>query len=240
MRGDDVVGPLPGSGVRRFERPAPAGTLRVVIADDHVYYRHGLADLLSSFGIDVVGEASNGLAAIETVEETAPDVVVMNVNMRGLSGVEATRRLTEQASGSRVLVLSMSLEESDVTDAIQAGASGYLLKDEPVDEIVAGIRATALGHSPLSAGVAAVLLRRIRDAIGAGDDLAGAGLSGRDLEVLDQRARGRADHEIAAALGIDTTAVHAHTSSILIKLRVESGIRFAVGGGRGRQSETRG
>jgi DNA-binding NarL/FixJ family response regulator len=218
-----------GSRVQDRELLARSGQLRVVIADNHTSYRLGLAKLLTSFGIEVVGEASNGSAAIQSVEATSPDVVLMDPGMHGLSGIEATRRLTEQGSSSRVLVLSVSVDEDDVTGAILAGAAGYLLKDEPLDEITAAIRATAFGQSHISPTVAAVLLRRIRGAIEAGDGLAGGGLSGRDLEVLDERACGKDEHEIAEALGISPVAVRHHTSSILTKLQVEARVRASVG-----------
>src|SRR5918999_5098391 len=118
-------------------------SLRVVIADDHPFYRDGLVRLLRHSGIEVVAEVPNGEAAIRVVHETDPDVVVMDLNMPGVSGLEATRRLAEEAPETRVLVLSVSAEQGDLTEAILAGASGYVLKDGPVEEIVAGIRAAA-------------------------------------------------------------------------------------------------
>jgi DNA-binding NarL/FixJ family response regulator len=207
----------------------PPEPVRVVIADDHTAYRSGLASLLRDSGIDVVGEASNGLGAVRSVEETQPDVVVMNLNMQGLSGIEATRRLIERGPGTRVLVHSVSVQENDVTDAIAVGASGYVLKDSPLEELVAGIRAAARGESAISPGVAAVLVRRLREAVDAGDGLAGGGLSAREVEVLDHRARGQADHEIAEELRMSHAAIRSHISSILTKLRVELGIRAGVG-----------
>jgi len=121
--------------------------LRVVIADDHLFYRDGLARLLRETGIEVVAAVPNGEAAIHAAERTSPDVVVMDLSMPGMSGVEATRRLTGRDPAIPVLVLSVSAQEADVTDALLAGASGYVLKDGPLEEIVAGIRATAgWGH----------------------------------------------------------------------------------------------
>jgi two-component system response regulator DegU len=124
--------------------------LRVVIVDDHPAYRAGLARMLRENGIEVVAEAPNGESAIRTVEETDPDVVVMDLNMPGLSGLEATRRLVEEAPSTRVLVLSVSAQDDDVTEAMQAGAYGYVLKDGPLEEVVVGIRAAAAGHSMIS------------------------------------------------------------------------------------------
>ena len=138
-------------------------TLRVVIADDHPFYRDGLAKLLHANGIDVAAQAANGEAAIQAVAETAPDVVVMDLNMPGMSGLEATRQLTQIAPMTRVLVLSVSAQEDDVTEAILAGASGYVLKESPVEEVVAGIQAAAAGQALISPRVATLLLGRLRE-----------------------------------------------------------------------------
>ena len=138
--------------------------LRVVIADDHPHFRDGLARALRASGIDVVAEVANGEAAILAAEQQDPDVVVMDLSMPGISGLEATRWLTDHMAGSRVLVLSVSAEDADVTDALLAGATGYVLKDMPLEEVVFGIRAAAAGHSIISPRVATALLRRIREA----------------------------------------------------------------------------
>jgi DNA-binding NarL/FixJ family response regulator len=204
--------------------------LRVVIADDHPYYRRGLARSLRSRGIEVVGEAPNGEAAIRAVEETAPDVVVMDLKMPGLSGLEATRRLTARAPASRVLVLSVSNDEEDVTDAVLAGACGYVLKESSVDEVVAGIRAAASGESHISQAITMPLLRRLRAPAGVAPDMASVRLSADEREVLDLLARGKEDDEIAAALGASATEVRRHASSILTKL-VHAAVRAS--GGRG-------
>ena len=124
--------------------------LRVVIADDHPAYRAGLARMLQENGIEVVAEVSNGDSAIRTVEQTDPDVVVMDLNMPGLSGLEATRRLIAEAPSTRVLVVSVSAQDDDVTEAMQAGAHGYVLKDGPLDEVVVAIRAAAAGQAMIS------------------------------------------------------------------------------------------
>src|SRR5918999_3970053 len=165
-------------------------SLRVVIADDHPFYRDGLARLLRQSGIDVVGEVPNGEAAIRAVEESAPDVVVMDLNMPGLSGVEATRFVTERSPSTRVLVLSVSAQEEDVTDAILAGASGYVLKDGPVEEVVAGIQAAAAGESLISPRIASTLLRRVREGEEVVPGVPPVRLSARELEVLKLMADG--------------------------------------------------
>jgi DNA-binding NarL/FixJ family response regulator len=210
-------------------RPAqPSGPLRVVIADDHPFYRQGLARLLSQSGVEVVGQASNGPAAIELVEQTAPDVAVVDLNMPGMSGVEVTRRLNERMPASRVLVVSVSAQEDDVTEAILAGASGYVLKDGPVEEVVAGIKAAAAGESLLSPRIAGTLLERIRDRDQMQPDPPPVPLSQRELEVLRLVAQGRADAEIGETLHIGAGAVTKHISSLLMKLQVENRVQAAM------------
>jgi DNA-binding NarL/FixJ family response regulator len=201
--------------------------MRVVIADDHTFYREGLARLLRKFGVDVVGEAPDGQAAVRLVEETSPDVVLLDLRMPGVSGLEAVRMLTEDAAATRVLVLSVSAEESDVTDAIAAGASGYVLKDEPVEEVIAGIRAAAAGGARISPGTATALLGRVRGAIEAGEDLAGGGLSTTELQVLDLVAAGKADREVSERLSIGEGTVGDYVRSIVTKLQVERRVRGA-------------
>ena len=164
-------------------------SLRVVVADDHPHHRAGLTRQLRGMGVEVV-EVPNGEAAIEAVDQLAPDVVLMDLQMPGLSGLEATRLLTARSDASRVLMLSVSAEEGDVSNAIMAGAAGYVLKDEPVDQVLEGIRAAASGRALISPRVAQVLLRRVQSSIEAGEDFAGGGLSAADLEGASA-ARGR-------------------------------------------------
>jgi DNA-binding NarL/FixJ family response regulator len=214
--------------VTRVNQFDATDSLQVVIADDHPVYREGLARLLRESGIDVVAEVPNGAAAIRAAEELAPDVVIMDLHMPGMSGLEATRRLTELAPASRVLVLTVSAQEADVTEAIIAGASGYVLKDGDVEEVVAGIRAAAAGHSVISPRIATFLLGRVRDEAGVHASLGGVELSARELEVLGLMAEGRSNHEIAGELVISLSTVRNHISSILMKLQVENRVQAAV------------
>jgi DNA-binding NarL/FixJ family response regulator len=121
--------------------------ITVVVADDHPLHRHRLVDLLRRDGIEVLADVPNGAAAIEAALRHRPDVVVMDLNMPGVSGLEATRRLVAADPGVRVLVLTVSAQEEDVAEALTAGAAGYVLKDAPVEEIVAAVRAAAAGTS---------------------------------------------------------------------------------------------
>jgi DNA-binding NarL/FixJ family response regulator len=203
--------------------------LQVVLVDDHHVYRQGLAHLLRRQGIDVVADVANGEAAIRAAEELLPDVVVMDLSMPGMSGLEATRQVTELAPASRVLVLSVSAEEADVTEALLAGAMGYVLKEQPVEEIVAGIRATAAGQSMISPRIATILVQRVLDMSGApGAALAGPRLSARELEVLGLMAEGQSNPEIAENLGISPSTVRAHISNILVKLQAANRVQAAV------------
>jgi DNA-binding NarL/FixJ family response regulator len=211
-----------------MDQPSPTERLRVVVADDHPFYREGLAQMLRDSGIEVLAGVGTGEAAIRAVEATSPDVVVMDLKMPGISGLEATRRVIEQAPETRVVVVSVSADERDVTNAILAGASGYVLKDRPVDEVVAAIRAAAAGHSLISPPIARALLRRIRDLAGAGVDPAGVSLSPQEREVLDLLAEGKVAHEIAEALELDVTRVRRQISSILTKFQVETHVQVAV------------
>jgi two-component system nitrate/nitrite response regulator NarL len=153
-------------GTVRLMGAPPAGgrreEIRVLLVDDHSLFRAGLSALISEEGFEVVGQASSGPEGIELARELAPDVVIMDLNMPGMSGVEATRALAAQAPASRVVVLTVSGDESSVTEAVLAGACGYLLKDADVDDILAAIRAAAAGESWISPRVAGALLERVR------------------------------------------------------------------------------
>jgi len=144
--------------------PDPRPALRVVLADDHPLYRAGLARALRHDGLVVVAEAPNAGAAVRAVGETAADVVVMDLNMPGGSGLHAARRVSEDHPGTHVLVLTVSAEPSDVAAAISAGAGGYLLKDDPLESIAIGVRSITTGVFPLS-------LRLVRHLVALGDGL---------------------------------------------------------------------
>jgi DNA-binding NarL/FixJ family response regulator len=203
--------------------------LRVVLVDDHPVYREGLAKLLRECGVDVVAQAGNGADALAIIEDIAPDVVVMDLNMPGMSGVDVTRRLIERTPASRVLVVSVSAQEEDVTEAILAGASGYVLKDGPVEEVVAGIQAAASGESLISPRIATMLLRRMRlDEPAEINTPAATPLSERELQVLRLVAEGKGNQEIGEVLYIGQSTVRNHISSILMKLQVDNRVQAAV------------
>lgn len=203
--------------------------IRAVLADDHRLFRAGLRVLLEEHAIEVVAEAPDGEQAVELAIRHSPDVVVMDLSMPGIGGVEATRRISRAVPGSRVLVLTITAEDAEVHAAIVAGAAGYLLKDEDGDEIVAGVRAAAAGHAQISPRVAAGLLNRVRIA-GAerspGELL--AKLTEREVEVLRLLGRGRSNADIAAALHITSATAKNHVASILAKLGLENRTEAAV------------
>jgi DNA-binding NarL/FixJ family response regulator len=205
-----------------------AEEIRVVVADDHDLFRRGLKDLLEEQGLRVVGEAANGDDAVRLAAHVLPEVVVMDLHMPRVGGVEATRRLAAAAPTVRVLVLTISAEERDVMDAMMAGASGYLLKDASVEEIAGGVRAAAAGESLISPRIASQLLTRLRERAGVQDHPGHADLSDRELEILRLLAQGRDNDEIAEELVISPRTVKNHVSSILTKLQMENRVQAAV------------
>ncbi|HEV8687415.1 MAG TPA: response regulator transcription factor [Gaiellaceae bacterium] len=204
--------------------------LRVLIVDDHDLFRTGLRNLLEEQGIQVVGEAAAGNEAIRAVRELAPDVVVMDLNMPGMSGVEATRHITGVAPLTRVLVLTISDQDSDVLDAILAGACGYLLKDSSIQELMTGIRAASVGESLISPHIASKVLQRVRSTstVPAIAETIRAELSDREIEVLKLIANGKDNAEIAGELHISPKTVKNHISNILMKLQIDNRIQAAV------------
>ncbi len=203
---------------------------RVLLVDDHDLFRTGLRNLLADQGVDVVGEAQTGAEALGLVRELAPDVVVMDLNMPGMSGVDATRRINELAPLTRVLVLTISDQDADVLDAILAGASGYLLKDSSIQELLQGIRSAAVGEALISPHIAAKVLQRVRATSTSPEiaDTIRAELSDREIEVLKLIANGTDNARIAAELHISPKTVKNHISNILMKLQIDNRIQAAV------------
>jgi DNA-binding NarL/FixJ family response regulator len=204
--------------------------LRVVLVDDHDLFRTGLKNLLEEQGVQVVGEAANGQVALRLVGELAPEVVVMDLNMPGLSGVETTRKLASIAPLTRVVVLTISAEDDDVMNAVMAGACGYLLKDSSIQDLIAGIRAAAAGEALISPQIAAKVLQRLRAQTANVDaaETIRTELSDREIEVLKLIANGKDNAQIARELYISPKTVKNHISNILMKLQIENRIQAAV------------
>jgi DNA-binding NarL/FixJ family response regulator len=200
----------------------------VVVADDHELFRGGLVQLLEERRIKVLGVASLGAQAVTLASELTPDVVLMDLNMPGMSGIEATQRLATAAPLVKVLVLTVVDDARNVTDALLAGACGYLLKDATIDQIVEGVKAAARGESLISPRIASRLISHIRKPTGSEQGLAGADLTKRERQILDLIARGMDNPTIASTLFLSQHTVKNHVSSILVKLQVENRIQAAV------------
>jgi len=212
------------------ERQAP---ITVVVVDDEHLIRSALAQAISNSDIELVGEAANGEDAIAIVVDVRPDVVLMDLRLPGISGVQAIEQLGLLAPASRVLVLTRA-EHNRVVEAIIAGASGYILKSASAEAIIAAVRATAAGESVLSSQIAGKLLQRIRELdIPVKDtDTAAvairAVLTDRELDIFTRLASGDSNQQIARELSLSTNTVANHIASILAKLHVENRIQAAV------------
>jgi DNA-binding NarL/FixJ family response regulator len=206
----------------------PHETLRVVIADDHALFRRGLVRLLDEAGMQVVGEAADGAQAVALCTELEPDVVVMDLHMPGMSGIEATRRIVAAGLRTQVAVLTVSGEESKVIDALLAGACGYLLKDADADQVVAAVQASARGESVISPRVAAKVVNRLRREPRLQRSDRATDLSEREIAVLRLIVAGLGNHEIADQLYISENTVKNHVSSILMKLDVDNRVQATV------------
>jgi DNA-binding NarL/FixJ family response regulator len=189
--------------------------IRIVIADDHPIVRSGLLGLLASQDdFEVVGEAANGREAVTVVERTRPDVVLTDLRMPELDGVGAIREMCASHPAVRILVLTTYDTDADILRAVEAGATGYLLKETPREELFGAIRATALGKSVLSPTVASRLVGRARDP-------SERALSAREIEVLMLVAKGTSNKLIARELAIGETTVKTHLLHIFSKLGVD-------------------
>jgi len=205
-----------------------------MMVDDHELFRRGAASLLEERGIPVVASAARAQDAIALVIETNPDVILTDLNLPGMSGLQAIQRLTAIAPLKPVVVLTVMADEESVMDALLAGARGYVLKDQPIDQIIESIRAAARGELSISPRIASALVRRLcapSDAEPSGKD---PQLTSRELEVLALLTRGIDNRQIAKALYLSEHTVKNHVSNILLKLQVENRVQAAVRAVRGR------
>jgi two-component system response regulator NreC len=205
--------------------------IRILLADDHAVVRQGFKMILSAQAdMEIVGEAGNGREAIALAEELKPDLVVMDVAMPELNGIEATRRLASSTPHTRVLALSMHKDSVYVREMLRAGARGYLLKDSPAGDLVSAVRTVASGEGYLSPGVSNAVLDDYRRHVTNPIDL----LSSREREVLQMLAEGKTNKEIAVVLNLSVYTVDAHRGRIMEKLNLHSInelVRFAVRNG---------
>jgi len=226
-RADSVAGPRTAG-----EEPAADASagepIRTLIVDDHALFRRGLEMVLESEpGIELVGEAGDGEEAVRVAGESLPDVVLMDIRMPRSSGIEACRALKDVAPSAKIIMLTISDEEEDLFDAIRAGASGYLLKDIPLDEVAAAVRAVHGGQSLINPSMAAKLLTEFaalarRDEDERPQQVPAPRLTEREIEVLRLVARGMNNRDIAKELFISENTVKNHVRNILEKLQIHS------------------
>jgi DNA-binding NarL/FixJ family response regulator len=203
-----------------------AGTeaIRIVVADDHAVVREGVRRVLDDEpGFSVVGEASSGREVLRVIEETAPDVVLLDLGLPGIGGLEIVRRLRQAGPDPRVLILSMHDEKEYVVQAAAAGVDGYLLKDEAEPKMLrAAVRAVHEGDSYFSATAAAALAGAVRSRSAAARPDPLDDLTDRETEVLCRVASGRTNKEMAAELGISPRTVETHRENLMRKLSIHS------------------
>lgn len=199
------------------------GRMRVLLAEDHVMVRDGIRRILESErDIQVVGEASNGEEAVHLAANLAPDIVLMDVSMPRLDGIEATRRIKEVCHSTSVLILSAYDDDSFIFSALEAGAAGYLLKGARGSELVEALRAIYQGQSVLHPSVARKVLSRFQRLQDKPPADAQGPLTGRETEILKAAAKGASNREIGEVLGLSARTVQAHLGNIFNKLDVSS------------------
>jgi DNA-binding NarL/FixJ family response regulator len=203
--------------------------ITVMVADDHELFRRGMQTVLAmEAGFEVLAQAADGEEAVAKVAELAPDVVLMDVRMPGIDGIEAARRIRQSTPSTRVVMLTISDEEDDLYGAVRAGANGYLLKDASLEDVAAAVRAVARGESLISPSMASKLLAEFTAVTGGSgspheeEDEGAPRLSPREIEVLKLVAQGRTNREVAAALHLSENTVKNHVANILDKLHLRS------------------
>jgi DNA-binding NarL/FixJ family response regulator len=211
----------------------PEERIRILIADDHELFRRGLRMVLEDEDdIDVVGEVGDGQTAVDMALEEAPDVMVMDVRMPQLSGIEAAIRIKEALPHTKILMLTISDEEDDLYEAIKAGANGYLLKEISIDEIGNAVRSVYAGQSLISPSMASKLLNEFAAMIKREEEekeqVPAPKLTPREMEVLEHVAKGMNNREIAKALFISENTVKNHVRNILEKLHLHSRMEAVV------------
>jgi two-component system NarL family response regulator len=209
---------------------AGAEPIRVVISDDHQLFRRGLKMVLEAEeDIEVVAEAADGQEAVSRVEELAPDVVLMDVRMPRMGGIEATRAIRQLFPTTRIIVLTVSDEQDDLYGAVKAGANGYLLKEVSIEEVADAVRKVHAGESLISAPLASRLLAEFATQPKPLEDaLASPRLTDREVEVLKLVALGYDNAKIAEQLGLSESTVRNHVANILTKLQMRSQIEPAT------------
>ena len=203
--------------------------IRVLLVDDHAVVRKGLRALLDrEAGIEVAGEAEDGEHAVRVADRVRPDIVLMDLEMPGMGGVEATRRIVEAHPDARVVVLTSHASDEDVFPALKAGALGYLLKHSPPEDVLQAIRQAHRGETALHPAIARMVLQELHGPSRPKPSASSESLSERELEVLRLIARGLSNLEIANTLVVGEATVRSHVSSILRKLQLASRTQAAL------------
>lgn len=213
------------------EAERQSASIRVLVVDDHDLFRTGLASLLASQpDIEVVAQASGGRMGVRLAEELRPDVVLMDLRMPDLDGPGATRQILALHPATRVLVLTVASDSADVESALEAGATGFMAKDTPIDTVVVAVRAAAQGVAWLSPRAAELVLGRVRQRSVEQQPEPGSldQLSARELDVLRLIARGKENAEIAETLNISPRTAKNHVSNILAKLGLPGRVQAAI------------
>ena len=215
--------------------------MRVLLADDHALFRAGIASLLSAWGIEVVGQAADGLEALEQARTLRPDLVLMDITMPNCNGLEATRLIKAELPEIRIVMVTVSDHDEDLFEAIKSGAEGYLLKDMSEDELSRTLEGIAAGEAPFSRSLALKILdefaRLARDERPQNDADA---LTPREREVLELVADGSTNREVAARLAVSENTVNFHMKHILAKLHLRNrtqAVAYAIRTGLVRLSE---
>ncbi|MGA9756239.1 MAG: response regulator transcription factor [Desulfobaccales bacterium] len=197
--------------------------IKVILADDHQIVRHGLRSLLSAEpDIEVVGEADNGRAVVRMVQELSPQVVIMDISMPDLNGIEATRQILSDTTGVKVIALSMHSDSLFVLNMFQAGASGYLLKDCALEELVKAVRTVMNRKIYLSPGISDIVIKDFVLGWSSTDSSAYSILTAREREVLQLMAEGKTTNQIAENLCVSVKTVEAHRKQMMNKLDIHS------------------
>jgi len=200
--------------------------VRIVVVDDHTLFRRGITALLSRVaGFDVVGEAADGFDGIRTVVALRPDVVLLDLHMPGISGIDALQAILRDAPGTHIVMLTVSEEAEDLMLALRSGALGYLLKNIESEFLVDSVRRAAAGEAVMSPEMTAKLMREVRTGA---TPAAGPALSPREREILACLARGASNKEIARDLDVAESTVKIHVQHILRKLELSSRVQAAV------------
>ncbi len=205
-----------------------APEISVMVVDDHPMWRDGVARDLQERGFSIAATSGDAVSALRIARTVRPDVVLMDLNLGDTSGVEASRGITQEIPGTRVLVLSASGEHSDVLEAVKAGASGYLVKSASAEELVDAVRRTAAGDAVFTAGLAGLVLGEYRRmAVTPDSDTQAPQLTERETDVLRQVAKGLTARQIANKLVISHRTVENHVQSTLRKLQLHNRVELA-------------